>query len=136
MQENEMPDVDDVVNKEDEIEEIDLSLKEEHFTLKDKNGNKRKHFLRELDAPQREEYQDWRNEQIKLNKQGRFQGFASQKGTSTRLLAMCLYDGETNRLVPESQIRTYSSSALERLHGKALKLSGLDRDAEEDAKND
>ena len=138
MQEYDTPEevVDDVTSQEDEFETIDLALKEHHFVVKDKDGNKHKHFLKELDAPQREEYQDWRNSLIEMNKQGRFKGFASSKGTSTKLLAMCLYNKDTGKLVPERTIRTYSSSALEKLHSKALSLSGLDMNAEDEAKND
>lgn len=50
-------------------------------------------------------------------------------------LAMCLYD-ENDKLVGKEKIETYPSRVVSKLHTAALKLSGLDKDSEEEAKND
>lgn len=113
-----------------------LVLQEYPFEIEDKDGKVTEYFLRELDAPQREEYQDHRQKMIEFNKQGNFKGLASAKGSSTKLLSMCMYERETNKLVSERFVRSLGSRTIEHLHNKALKLSGLNVEAEDDAKND
>jgi len=55
-------------------------------------------------------------------------------GLSSQLIAMCLWDVETNELVSQSAIDAWPSSTVDALYKLAAKLNGLDNAAVDEAK--
>lgn len=117
------------------IDSFDLSFAEYKFSLKNKDNSIDKYVMREVDGKTRDIYL--------TEMSGRFDAEGKRikniVGVPEMLLGRCIYkilaDG-TEEAVKPDVISSWPSSLREKLHEKATKLSGLDKEAETDAKND
>lgn len=117
-------------------EEMEVVLDRREVSIKTKlAGESRRLVMRELDGPGREGFIEFMQERLKINPDGKTGTVTKVVGIQAKLLGMCLFDEEDN-LIPEDEIKAWAGSAQEVLFEKAMKLSALDKRAEERAKND
>ena len=112
-------------------------LKEISVILTGKDSVEKNYTLRELTGAQRAEYNESFDVKIEM-KDGEVKAVAGEgfkMMPANQFLSMCLYD-ESNILVSEEVIGSYPSTVVNELHTAALKLSGLDKEALETAKNE
>jgi hypothetical protein len=117
----------------DEIVNVSLKLEEVDVKLVDLDGTPRNWKLKELDGEQREKYLN--DISRRITGTGKDARFNSYKGVYSSLLSMCLYD-ESDTLVKAGVIEKMPSKALEVLFERARTLSGLNKEGEDQAKND
>jgi len=113
-------------------------LKEIPVFLTGKDGIEKKFSLRELTGAQRAIYNESFDIKIEMDANGKAKAVAGEgfkSFSAKQFLAMCLYD-ENGKPVPEEIIDNYPATMLGQLHTAALKLSGLDKEALEAAKNE
>lgn len=111
-------------------------LKELSVVLTSKDGEKN-YKLRELTGGQRNIYNKSFDVKFEMvgNKPKIIAGQDFEMMSSSKFLAMCLYD-ETDKLIPESVISAYPDTTVSGLHTEAMKLSGMDKESLETAKNE
>ena len=112
-------------------------LKEIPVKIKEADGAEKIYKLKELTSAQRKKYNEsfdvkveMVDGEVKASAGDGFKMFSAQE-----FLALCLYD-ENDKLVPENVLADYPSTVTAGLHEEALKLSGLDKDSLETAKNE
>lgn len=115
----------------------DLRLREEKIKVRDPvDGTVKTYTLRELDGEGREQYMD------KLfssatgfdPETGKPTGFKSYPGMEAFTLSHTLFD-ENDKLIPIERIKKLPGRLQDVLHEKVAKLSDLDKEALERAKN-
>ena len=115
-----------------------LLLKEVPVLLKGKNEVEKKFMLRELTGAQRATYNASFDVKIEVGADGKAKASAGggfKMFSAKQFLALCLYD-ESDKLVSEEIIGGFPGTVVNGLHKAALKLSGLDKESLESAKND
>ena len=112
-------------------------LKELPVFLTGKEGVEKRFTLRELTGFQRATYNESFDVKIEMEdgKAKATAGEGFKMFSAKQFLAMCLYD-ENDKLVTEEVIGNYPATVVEKLHAAALKLSGMDVEAFEKAKNE
>lgn len=133
MAENEI--VEDDLNPESRVEKFSLILKEEVIEIEGKDGVAREYILRELDGDARDNYVNLMIAKSKTDKSGRTVGVSDVRGLESALLTRMLFNKEDNSAVPQAQIQKWPAGTRTRLYERALRLCGLDKSAEENAKN-
>jgi len=117
--------------------EFSIVLKELPVVLRGKDEIAKNYKLKELTSKQRNKYNE--SFDVKFEMEGtkaKVQaGDAFRMVSATEFLAMCLYD-EEDKLVPEGKLHEFPASVTTKLHAAALKLSGMDAEAVELAKNE
>lgn len=117
--------------------QFSLKLAELSVGIIDEGAVQKTYKLKELTGAQRDIYLSTFNLDIEVV-DGKPQ-IRSSEGFKTfpavDFLAMCLYD-ENDKSVPEEKIALYPAHVVSELHAAALKLSGLDKESEQEAKND
>lgn len=120
----------------DTIDSFDLDFAEYKFRLKNK-GVVEDYIMRELSGLERDRYLTEISGRFDMD--GKNTKVKNLVGVPEMLLSRCVYrikeDG-TEELVKANEIQTWPSSVREKLHEKATELSGLDKKADNDAKND
>lgn len=119
--------------------ELDLAFVEKTVNIKDANGETKQYILRELDGKGRDKYMNSIQNRAKFDEAGKPIGAKNFDGILSGLLAMCLFDGETKKLVPELTIQAWPARVQEVLFNEAKLLSKLEDvpgDEEGEAKND
>jgi len=115
---------------------FDIKLKEREVLLDDGSGEKR-YVLKELTGDQRAEYNDSFDITVKTV-DGKPQAVAGENFkllSGKDFLALCLYD-EEDKLVPPETIGKFPATVVDSLHKEALELSGMDKEALDNAKNE
>ena len=118
--------------------EFDVVLKEVPVSLKGADGVVIDYTLRELTGSQRAVYDESFDVKVEMDKDGVTKmspGDSFKMFPAPKFLSMCLYDKQ-NKLVDEQLIGTFPSTAVDGMHKAALKLSGLDKESLEEAKNE
>lgn len=127
------------MSKENEPLEVSLDLKTRPVSLKakDKHGVivPIKGELREMDGTARDEWMTFVSSKAKFGPDGKPTGAKDFKGVYSFLLVRTLFKDDGTPF-NEKEINGWSSSAQEVLFKASTKLSGVDTEAEEDAKND
>lgn len=113
-------------------------LDQKPFTLAGEDGISKKYILRELTGTQRAKYDASFDIKIEIDADGVAKGtpgeaFKSFSGKD--FLALCMFDAD-NKPVSIEFIGGLPSKVVTALHQEALKLSGLDKEALEAAKNE
>ncbi len=114
---------------------FDLKLKEVSVTLTGVDDQSHICILRELSGKQRDLFLNEMGGRMKFNAAGKMQGLKNYTDLQTGFLALCFYD-ENKVLVTNEVLREYPASVLADLFEVAQKLSGLDKGAKDQAKND
>ena len=119
------------------MEKLSFSLKFEEVEVEliDVDGNKHACVMRGLDGAGRDSYLDNMGGRMKFNAAGKTEGLTDYKNLQSGLLTLCLFD-ENNKNIPLSVLQKYPATVLESLFKAAQELSGLDKGAEADAKNE
>ena len=113
---------------------FELKLKELSVEMVGTDDQAKTYTLREVSGKQRDLFLNDMSKRVDFAK-GEAQSISNFEGLQAGLLALCLYD-ENNKLVTKDVIQGYPSSVISSLFAEAQKLSGLDADAENEAKND
>lgn len=113
----------------------ELQLQEEEFSVKLANGVLIEYVLSELTGAGRDKYLASINARMKKDANGNtvIQKF---EGMQALLLCLAIRHKSTDALVTEQEVQVWPARMVVDLFNKARKLSGLDEDAEADAKND
>lgn len=114
--------------------EVDLVLKTRPVSFKTKDGVI-KGEMRELDGTGRDEWITFVQSKAKFGPDGKPSGTKDFKGVYSFLLSRTLFK-EDGKPFTEKDINSWSSSAQDKLFKASQKLSGVDAEAEETAKND
>lgn len=113
-----------------------LKLAEKKISIPvDDVGTERTFTLRELTGLQRDKYAESVRSRLERDNTGRAIGMKNVTGFFASLISLCLYD-ETDKLVPAADIQAWPTRLQKWVHDEAEKLSGLDQDAKENAKNE
>lgn len=131
MAENDMDDL----NPEPQGDKFSLILKEETISIEGKDGIIQEYILRELDGDMRDNYVNLMIGKSKTDSKGKTVGVSDVRGLESALLTRMLFKKEDNSAVPQAQIQKWPSGMRTRLYERALRLCGLDKSAEENAKN-
>jgi hypothetical protein len=110
-----------------------LCRKEEVIDLEDRNGNKGTFFVRELSGADRDKFLNVLGKKIKMV-DGKPAGLTDYNGSCSDLLSLCVFD-EQNQLVKVELIQSWPSSTQQAILEIATKLSGMNKEAEAEAKN-
>jgi hypothetical protein len=116
---------------------FNVKLKEKPVTIIDKNDKEKIYKLKELTGKGRAKYNDNFDYKIEII-DGEAKATAGENFkvmSSFEFLAMCLYD-ENDKLVPVETIAQYPATMTDSLQAEALKLSGMDKESLEAAKNE
>ncbi len=114
-----------------------IKLKEEPVKITGKDGTEKIYKLKELTGDQRKQHDanfDYKIEAVGDTLKA-VPGENFKVLSSAEFLALCFYD-EKNVLVSFNVLGGYPYSMLDQLHKAALKLSGMDKDSLEAAKNE
>lgn len=114
---------------------FELSLQEQPVELK--SNDKVKHcIIRELDGKHHKQYMERMAANVEIGEDGKVAKIltAGVVGLEGFLLSLCLYD-ESGNLLPTDEIDAFPYTVQKELFKIAQKLSGLDKDAEAEAKN-
>ena len=119
------------------MEKLSFSLKLEEIPIEliDVDGVKHDCVMRGLDGAGRDSYLNNMGGRMKFNAAGKTEGLSDYKNLQSGLLTLCLFD-ETGKNIPLATLQTYPATVLEALFEEAQKLSGLNKGAEAEAKND
>jgi hypothetical protein len=122
-------------DEEDEI--FDITLVEKPIKMRQSDGSVLKFKMRELVGKQRDEIMNLTSARMKPIAPGSNQLKVSDfRGLQAMTLAKCLVDEQTGNLVKPEVINSWPARVVEALHKKANKLSALDDNAKDEAKND
>jgi hypothetical protein len=116
---------------------FNVKLKELPVIIVDENNAEKTYKLKELTGKGRATYNDSFDYKIEI-KDGEAKAVPSESFkvmSSTEFIAMCLFD-ENDKAVPVGVIEKYPATMTDALHTEALKLSGMDKESIESAKND
>lgn len=119
----------------DEGDVLDADVKEEPIKIK-KDGVIRQYVLRELDGPGRKWWQKIIEQSLTKDKKGQVTGANDVIGLQHKLIARTMIDCETGAPVTEEFVRSWGTSTQLDVFMRTRKLSGLDKEAEDSAKND
>lgn len=113
---------------------VKANLKEVPVIIEDGDGKELNCFLREMTGTKRDKYLNSMSGNLKFIN-GKVSGLKNYDGVQNRLLTRCLFkpDGEA---FDSKELDEFPCSVLNQLFEIAQKLNGLDKDAEDDAKND
>lgn len=100
----------------------------------EEEGKVKTYTLRELKGPDRDAWLNVLSKRMKFDAKGTPQGISNYAGMFSGLVAKCLYD-EKGQLVPEEVIQSWPAPVSMQLYLEAQKLSGLEANAGENAKN-
>jgi hypothetical protein len=106
----------------DEFKSLPIKISGRDYTLKEIDGTQRDAYLNDMAS--RMKFED-----------GKPAGIKNFTGLQSKLLSMCLFDPD-GKPVPQAVINKWPSSLQAALFDEARKLSGLDKEAGEEAKND
>ena len=112
-----------------------LKLKKEEVQIEDLDGIEQTYTINELPGKQRDEFLNGIGNRMKFNSAGKTAGLKNYDGLQSGLLALCLKD-KNNESVPVKDLQDWPSSVLSGLFEIASKLSGLDKGADEEPKNE
>lgn len=115
---------------------IKLSLAKRIILVKieDEHGEEKDYELREMRGKQRDKYLTEQAGRAKYSN-GVAVGVKDLDNFQASLLAKCLYDVGTQKLVPISTIENWPSHVQDSLYEAGMRLSALDKGAKERAKN-
>lgn len=102
--------------------------------LEGEDGAVKNYLLKGMSGRERDGYLNDMGDRIKLGPDGKPSGLKSFEGVQANLVARCLYTAEGAK-VPQETIQDFPAETLNKLFETAQKLNGLDKDAEEAAKN-
>lgn len=114
-----------------------VKLKEKPVILTGDNGTEKKYKLKELTGDQREEWNNKYDYSIEVvdGKTIAKPGKDFKMPSAKAFLCMCFYDPD-DKLVTAEVIGKYPQTMLDTLHLEGLKLSNMDPDSIEKAKNE
>jgi len=112
---------------------LKLERKEMPVILEGPNGEE-KFTLRELSGAERNKYLNKMTNRVKMTKDGKAAGIKSFDGFQADLLKLSLFD-EGDEPVSVDVIEELPSSTQQKLFDEAQKLSGLDSEPDNEAKN-
>lgn len=113
---------------------LDADVKEIEQKIK-KDGVVKVYIIRELDGPGRKWWDKITQQAIVRNKKNEITGVNDPVGLQHKLIARTVIDKETGVAVTEEFVRTWGTSTQLTVFMKSRNLSGLDKEAEEAAKN-
>lgn len=91
-------------------------------------------IIRELTGEQRSDYINFQTLKAKFGPDGKVTGIKDVKGLESLIVSMSLY-GPDGNAVPEAIIKRIPGKLLKDLAAVAMRISGLDEKAQEQAKN-
>lgn len=118
-----------------DYKKFQLKLKEESVEITDVKDETEIYVIRELSGAQRDSFLNDMGGRMKFTAAGKMQGLSDYTDLQTGFLALCLYD-DRDVLVALKVLREYPASVLGSLFEIAQKLSGLDKGAESETKNE
>jgi hypothetical protein len=128
----------DTQNNGQEVLSFDLQKKTLLVDLIDAEGVTHHYLLTELDGRERDNYLNGLSKRVTSGVNGKTK-VSNFDGLQAALLVVCmreqLADGQTRKLKPE-EVQAWPARVQTLLFEKAKAMSGLDDDAEDDAKND
>lgn len=111
-----------------------VKRREQVIQIEGQDGEVQNFTLRELTGEGRDDFMNIMSRKIVTTNPAAPQ-VKDHRGTCSALLARTLYD-DKGVLVPEQTIQTWPTTMQEELFKLSVKLSALDKKAEEEAKND
>jgi len=111
-----------------------LDLREERVVLESRKHGKREYVIREMTGKARDAYLTHQAKNMSIEGDG-VKKIRSFNGMFSQLLSRCIYDGETNELVPEKEILDWPAATIEALFDIANNLSSLTEESQEEAGN-
>ena len=120
------------------MEELKFSLKLAEVPVKitGADGVEKSYVLKELDGVGKSTFLDDFTKRAARDNNGNItKNLKEVKGFQEGLITLCLFD-ESNKSVPVETIEKYPSGAIDSLFEAAQELSGLNKKAEEEIKND
>lgn len=116
-----------------------LEFKEEQedfpVTITKKDGTVKKYVIRELKGAGRNQYLTNVTKRFKTDEHGNT-FIQDYNGLEASLLTKCMYDAATNKPVTIEEVDNIPATFLSTIFDKAKVLTGLDKEAEAEAKND
>ena len=113
---------------------VSLKCEEVPVILEAEDGTERTLVLREMVGKDRDAHLQSMAGKMKMNATGQVIGVKSFDGLQASLLARCLYD-ENGELVPQKEIQSFPTRTQIALFEVAQEINGLNREAQENAKN-
>lgn len=114
--------------------EFDLTPAEQLIKIKHTDGTVHQYFMREITGRKRAVYLNGiSNRTTRDPKTGKPQGVKTFEGLETSLLALCMYDSAGKEIDPKV-VEEWPARVVTALYDRAKELSGLDKDAEKNAK--
>lgn len=105
------------------------------FEIEEKDGAVTPYVLKALDGPGREDFMSFMAAKARLDKSGNPTGLKDMKGMTLRLLSHTVFKPDGSP-VPEAEIATWPGPVQGELFDDAQRISGLNKRAEEEAKNE
>jgi hypothetical protein len=99
------------------------------------NGKEEKFMMRELSGEARDRYLQDLGSRMRTDKDGKPAGMRDYKNLQATLLSLGLFHSD-GKPVDIKTIQKWPARVQKQLHEKLTQMSGLDDDAEDDAKND
>lgn len=118
---------------EEEMVEV-LVRKRVSLKLKDAKGVTKQFWLIGMNGTERENYIDSMQKRVKMNKKGDVIGMSTMVGVHADLIGRHMQDDQGKK-VPPSFINSLPADVQARIARRCRKISGLDEEAQEAAKN-
>lgn len=112
-----------------------LKRKTEEITIEDDNGVEVTYTVRELSGAERDKFLSAMSAKLRYNDKGEAVGMKNYDGVESHLVALALMDSE-GKPVPQNTIKDFPASTQKGIFEIAQRLSGLDKDSAEAAKNE
>lgn len=131
--------IDEVDTDAEEPKRYSLEYKEVPIQLEHKDGQVKDYVLREFSGSVREQQLTETGNRTKMDGDGNVVGMTTFDGFETGLIARCLFevtgDGQTKK-VSLNDIKLFPATVQEKLADTCREICGLNKGAEDDAKNE
>lgn len=114
---------------------FELKLQEVPVDITTVEGEAKTYILKELTSDQRGIFLNKMGKKVKFGIKGAVQGLTDYKLLQEGLLTLCIKD-ENGESIKAEVLAQWPSHVISELFTAAQKLSGMDLDGEEEAKND
>ncbi len=113
-----------------------LKLAKRNIIIADEHGKETSYYLKELIGLERDDYMSEMGDKVRYSKKGEFLGMKSFDGLNSSLLCRTLYYTETNETVGETTLQNMPAQVLAEMFEISQAMSGLKKEAEEEAGED
>ena len=122
--------------KDEEPLKFSLKLAKRDVIIADEHGKEVKYYLKELTGSERDDYMTAMGDKVRYNKKGEFLGMKSFEGLNSSLLCRTLFYTESDEEVGVTTLQNMPAQVLAELFEISQVMSGLKREATDEAGED